>query len=167
MMKRTARALVLLLACLLPAPAVLAAVEAVEGWTRETPPGTTVAVGYLIVKNTGNSRRELLKITSPMARQISLHQSSIDANGVARMWPVGKLELSPGETLDFSPNGKHLMLEGLASPLRVGMRVPVTIVFEDEPPVTIQLQVRPLSDAHAVHDMHSGHEAMGGAQGHH
>ena len=142
-----------------------AAVEIAEGWTRETPPGTTVGVGYFTLKNTGSSRRELLKVTSPVASAISIHQTSIDANGVSRMWPVGKLELAPGEVLKFEPIGRHLMLEGLSAPLRAGTRVPVTLVFGNETPVTVQLEVRPLvapaqsagqegHDAHAHHDHH-------------
>lgn len=172
MSKRICGVVAVLLWALLPTKAVLAAVEAVDGWTRETPPGTAVAVGYLTLKNTSTGRRELLKITSPIATQISLHQSSIDANGVARMWPVGKLELAPGETLTFGPAGKHLMIEGLSTPLRAGMHIPVTMVFGGEPPVTVQLDVRSLVEApavenpHAGHDMHAGHDGAG-VQSHH
>jgi copper(I)-binding protein len=134
-----------------------AAVEASAAWTRATPPGVTVAVGYFTLKNTSRGRRELLKITAPIANQISLHLSSIDANGVAHMWPVGKLELEPGEVRRFEPNGLHLMLEGLSGPLLAGMHIPVTIVFEDEDPIVVQFEVRPLVDEHAGHDGHDGH----------
>lgn len=147
----------LLWPALLAAGSALAAVEVTEGWSRETPPGTQVAVGYFTLKNTGKGRRELLKITSPVAKSISMHQSSVDAQGVAKMWPVGKLELAPGELLRFEPNGKHIMLEGLSAGLRAGTRVPVTLVFQDEAPITVQLDVRPLVDPHAGHDMHHDH----------
>lgn len=156
---RRAGMLLATLAVLLCGRPVRAAIEVGEGWTRETPPGVTVAVGYFTLKNTGKGRRELLKITSPAVQTISLHQSSVDANGVSHMWPLGKLELAPGETLKFEPNGRHLMLQGLAAPLRAGMHIPVTLVFEDEEPVTVQLEVRPLAAVDAGHDMHpGGHE---------
>jgi periplasmic copper chaperone A len=134
-----------------------AAIEASEAWTRVTPPGVTVAVGYFTLKNTGGERRQLLKITAPEAQRISLHKSSVDANGVSHMWPVGKFELSPGEVRRFEPNGYHLMLEGLGAPLRAGTRVAVTIVFEDEEPIVVQFEVRPLVDAAVAPDPHSGH----------
>jgi periplasmic copper chaperone A len=134
-----------------------AAIEATEAWTRVTPPGVTVAVGYFTLKNTSGDRRELLKITSPEAQRISLHKSSVDANGVSHMWPVGKFELSPGEVRRFEPNSYHLMLEGLSAPLRAGTHVAVTIVFEDEEPIVVQFEVRPLVDAAAAPDPHAAH----------
>ena len=134
-----------------------AGIESSEAWTRATPPGTKVAVGYLTLRNTGKVKRELLKITSPAAQAVSLHQTSVDANGVSRMWPIGKLELAPGEVLRFEPNGRHLMLEGLGASLVAGKRVAVTLVFEQEAPVTVQLEVRPLVDAAPVADPHAGH----------
>jgi copper(I)-binding protein len=134
-----------------------AAVEASDAWTRQTPPGAKVAVGYFTLQNTSGGRRELLKITTPLASRISLHLSSIDANGVAHMWPVGKLELEPGEVRRFRPNGLHLMFEDLSGPLRAGMHIPVTIVFGDEEPIVVQFEVRPLVDEHAGHDGHVEH----------
>ena len=157
MMKRKTWAAVLLVPVLLGGLAQ-AGIETSEGWTRATPPGTKVAVGYLTLRNTGKVKRELIKISSPVAQSISLHQSSVDASGVSRMWPIGKLELAPGEALRFDPNGRHLMLEGLGVALRAGQRVPVTLVFEQEAPVTVQLEVRPLVDAAAGVDPHAGHE---------
>ena len=158
MANRRAGVVVALLAGLLPAHGAVAAVEITEGWTRETPPGTKVAVGYLTLKNTSKGRRELLKVTSPAAQAISLHETSVDARGVSKMWPVGKLELAPGQVVRFEPSGKHLMLEGLSAGLRAGTRVPVTLVFGDEQPVTVQLEVRPLVDPEAGHDAHAGHD---------
>ena len=137
--------------------AASAAVEISDGWTRATPPGTKVAVGYFTLRNAGKLRRELLKITSPVSQAISIHQTSVDANGVSRMWPVGKLELAPGETLRFEPVGRHLMLEGLSTALVAGTRVPVTLVFQDEAPVTVQLVVRPLVDVSTESAAHHDH----------
>ena len=148
-----------LMSAALPWAAAQAAIEASAAWTRATPPGIAVAVGYLTLKNTSKGRRGLLKITSPNAEMISLHQSSVDANGVSHMWPIAKLELEPGEVMKFAPNGRHLMLQGLTSPLRKGMRIAVTFVFEDEDPVTVELEVQPLVDEHAGRDAHAGHDA--------
>jgi copper(I)-binding protein len=155
--RKTCAAALLLCPLLWVASEAFAGVEVSEGWSRETPPGIKVGVGYFTLKNTSKGRRELLKITSPVAQAISLHQTSTDANGVSKMWPVGKLELAPGEVLRFEPNGRHIMLEGLSGSLRAGTRVPVTLVFQDEAPVTVQLEVRPLVDPHAGHDMHHDH----------
>jgi hypothetical protein len=131
------------------------------GWSRQTPPGITVGVGYFTLKNTGTQSRQLLKITAPQAASIEIDRTSTDAQGVSRMWPVGKLEIAPGQTVKLSPNGLHIMLRGLKQPLLPGQTVPVTMLFADEPPVTVVLQVRALSDvdgaapADGAHTMHN------------
>lgn len=159
MSKRMTRVAVLWAPALLLATVARADVEASAGWTRATPPGVKVAVGYLTLKNTGKVKRELLRISSPAAKDITLHQSSVDATGVSRMWPVGKLELAPGESLRFEPNGRHLMLEGLGASLVAGKQVSVTLTFDGEKPVTVQLEVRPLVDDAGSRSGPAGHDA--------
>ncbi len=123
-----------------------AAILAEDGWSRQTPPGITVGVGYFTLKNTGTQSRQLLKITAPQAAAIEIDRTSTDAQGVSRMWPVGKVEIAPGQTVKLAPNGLHIMLRGLKQPLLPGQTVPVTMLFADEPPVTVVLKVRALSD---------------------
>lgn len=145
-----------------------AAVVGSEGWSRQTVPGVDVAVGYLTLRNTGTERRELIKVTAPQVDSVQVHRSSVDAQGVSRMWPVGKLELLPGEVVKLAPNGLHLMLTGLKQPLAKGSIVPVTLVFEHEKPITVSLQVRGLDEPDAGkaplpkpqtqdHGTHAGH----------
>jgi copper(I)-binding protein len=89
-----------------------------------------------------------------------LHLSSVDANGVARMWPLAKLELAPGEQVRFEPGGRHLMISDLKGPLVVGKRVPVTFEFDGgEQALTVQLEVKPLDYAPMDHSTvdHSRH----------
>jgi len=137
-----------LAALLLCASAALhAEIQVTGAWARATVPGATVAAGYLTITNTGSESRTLLRLTTTVCDMLLLHQTTIDAQGVARMWPMAKLELEPGQTVRFEPNGKHLMFRELKSPLRVGDRVPVTFEFEGESPVTVQMEVRPLTDA--------------------
>lgn len=145
-----------------------AAVLGSDGWSRQTVPGVEVAVGYLTLRNTGTERRELIKVTAPQVDSVQVHRSSVDAQGVSRMWPVGKLELLPGEAVKLAPNGLHLMLVGLKQPLAKGAVVPVTLVFEHEKPITVPLQVRGLDEPDAGkpvapkptthdHGAHAGH----------
>jgi periplasmic copper chaperone A len=148
-------------AALLAASAVLqclpamADIVAVDGWARATVPGATVGAGYVTLRNTGTESRNLLRLTTPVCDELSLHLSSVDANGVSHMWPLAKLELKPGEQVRFEPNGKHMMFRGLASPLVAGKTVAVTFEFEDEKPLTVQLEIKPL-----VPDMPMDHSTM-------
>jgi copper(I)-binding protein len=133
-----------LFALLMAAPA-LADIRATDGWSRATVPGAAMGVGYFTLTNTGKAPRKLLRITSTACENISLHASSVDAQGMAHMWPIATLELRGGETLRFEPNGRHLMLEGLHAPLVAGARVSVTLQFDGgEKAVVARLEVRPL-----------------------
>lgn len=149
-----ALATLLLCAAVPPAPAEIVVTE---GWVRATVPGATTGAGYFVITNTGPEPRSLLRLTSTVCDLLTLHQSSIDAQGVARMWPMAKLELAPGQSLRFEPNGRHLMFMDLKAPFRVGEQVPVTFQFDrGERPVTVQLTVRPLIDGEPAVD-HSKH----------
>ena len=136
-------ALIVAAATLLSVPAV-ADIVAVEGWARATVPGAKEGAGYVTLRNTGTETRSLLRLTTPICDDLSLHLSSVDANGVSHMWPLAKLELKPGEQVRFEPNGRHMMFRGLESPLVAGKTVAVTFEFEGEKPLTVQLEIRPL-----------------------
>jgi copper(I)-binding protein len=135
------------LAGLLAMPAV-ADIVATEGWARATVPGTKVAAGYLVLTNTGDKERALLRIESPLCDIVRIHISSVDNLGVSRMWPVGKLELKPGEVVRFTPNGLHVMLEDIKAPFVAGQKIPLKLQFDGgEPEITVQLEVRALVPA--------------------
>lgn len=134
----------LFLASVLSVPAA-AEIVAEEGWARATPPGAKEGAGYVTLRNTGSETRNLLRLTSTVSDDLSLHLSSVDANGVAHMWPLAKLELKAGEQVRFEPGARHIMFSDLKGPLVAGTRVPVTFQFDHgEPPLTVQLEVRPL-----------------------
>jgi copper(I)-binding protein len=136
-------------------PAV-ADVVATEAWTRATVPGTNVAAAYFVLTNQGEKERALLRIASPLCDMVRIHISSVDNQGVSRMWPVGKLELQPGEVVRFVPNGLHVMLDGITGPFKVGDKVPLKLQFDGgEPEITVLLEVRALTDpAPAPHERH-------------
>jgi copper(I)-binding protein len=135
------------LAVALPAAAEIVASEA---WSRATVPGAKEGVGYLVLKNTGEESRKLLTITSTVSDMVMLHRSSIDSNGVARMWPLAGLTIEPGESVRFAPGGLHVMFRDIKNAFAVGQKIPLTLRFEDEAgPLTVMLEVRPLVPAAA------------------
>jgi periplasmic copper chaperone A len=136
------------------APAV-ADVAASEGWARASVPGAKTGVGYLVLTNKGEEVAKLIALTTTVCDRLMIHRSTVDAQGVARMWPVAKLEIEPGETVRFDPNGLHLMFDDLKVPLVAGQKVPVRMVFDGLPQVTVQLEVRPLVPEKATdHSQH-------------
>lgn len=153
-------------ALLLAAAATAAAPEAqvvVENpWSRATPPGTPVGVGYLTLRNPGAAPRRLVGAESPAAGRVEIHETRRTADGLSQMRPVEAVAIAAGATVRLEPGGLHLMLVELKSPLVAGTRVPVTLRFDAGAPVQVQLAVQPLTatgppDPHAQHPQHGHH----------
>jgi len=127
---------------------ILAALPALAGelwitnaWSRSTPPGVTVGVAYFTLKNdTGKSDR-LLKITTPVASKVQVHRTEI-LDGMARMREVAVLHVDAGQTLEFAPNGLHVMLMGLKQPLVEGTTFEIELLFEVAGPRNVKVAVR-------------------------
>jgi periplasmic copper chaperone A len=154
---RTSAVAAMILAGLFAA-AAMADVTGSDGWSRATPPGAKEAVGYLMLKNNGDEQRKLLKITSPISDEVSIHRSNVSSQGLAQMWPVGFLRLEAGESLRLAPNGYHVMFTGLTKPLKAGDKVPLVLQFDGfEKPFTVMLEVRPLVPAAADQSAHDHH----------
>jgi copper(I)-binding protein len=132
-------------------------VHVAEAWSRATPPGTTVGVGYVTLHNVGGKALKLIGATSPRATAVEVHETRVDAKGVSTMRPVASVIVAAGAALTFGPGALHLMLVGLKSPLVTGEHVPLTLQFEGEPPDPLQLEVRaPGDDApEGVHAHHA------------
>ncbi len=135
-----------------------AQVVATEAWTRATAAGTT-GVGYLVFTNTGEEEAKLLRIISPVTDlALRIHRSTVDSEGVSRMWPVGYIRIAPGESLRFEPNGLHVMFEEIKKPFVAGQQVPLQVIFEGQPEFTVMLEVKPLVPAAATDHEHAAPE---------
>ena len=131
-------AVVTLLAAL---PAFADGLTVTNAWSRTTPPGVTVGVVYFTLKNdTGKSDR-LLKISSPIAAKVQVHRTEIQ-DGMARMREVAVLHVDANQSVEFAPNGMHVMLMGLKKPLVEGQKFQLDLLFEVAGPRKVQVVVR-------------------------
>lgn len=112
-----------------PAQAAPRSVDIEGAWIREAPPGASVLGAYMRVRNRGDLADRLLRVQSPAAGRIEIHEMTV-REGVMRMRPLQALILPPGKTTVLKPKSTHLMLLDLKRPLKAGMRVPMTFVFE-------------------------------------
>ena len=116
-------------------------VEVADAWTRPAAAGG-MAVGYFTLTNHGKAPVTLVSASSPAARAVTLHQTSI-INGVASMIPLPKgLAAAPGKSVTVGPGGYHLMLEGLAKPLAAGGNAPLTLTFSNGHKLMVDLAVQ-------------------------
>ncbi len=133
----------LLLAAQGPAVAQQSAPVEVQGaWARATPPGASTGAIYLTL--TSPSGDTLTSVSSPAAREASLHGMRMEGP-VMRMRPVeGGLDLPAGKPVTLAPGGYHIMLDGLKAPLKPGQAVPLHLTFRKAPPLNVQAQVQPI-----------------------
>jgi copper(I)-binding protein len=138
-----AAALITLAACAPAQPASYSAesIAVAEPFSRPAPQGGNGA-GFFTVTNNNTGPDTLLRVESPIATRIELHETSTEG-GVMRMRELkAGLKLKAGETVVFKPGGKHVMFLGLVRPLAVGDRIPATLVFEKAGRAPIELTVK-------------------------
>ena len=135
---------VLSLSCLLSAmlcsAGALAQVSKVESaWARPTVAGQSSGGGYLKITG-GAAADRLVSVSTPAAMNVELHTMEMDGN-VMRMRPVDAVAVPAGQTVELKPGGLHLMLMGLAQPLKSGSSFPLALRFEKAGEVKVQVKV--------------------------
>ncbi len=97
---------------------------------RETPPGTSVAAGYLSITNTGTEDDTLIGITTQLTDTVQVHEMKME-NNVMKMSEIpSNLVIPKGQTIILEPGGLHLMFMNLSEQLTSGNSEKVTLVFE-------------------------------------
>jgi iron complex outermembrane receptor protein len=109
-------------------------------WSRPTPAGVPMGVAYLSITNHGTERDALIGASSPASSGVQFHQTTI-SEGMARMRPLGEIEIEPGATVKIEPGGFHLMLVALKAPLAAGKSVPLTLQFMRAGSITVELSI--------------------------
>lgn len=129
-------------------------------WSRPTPPGVPMGVGYMAITNHGDSDITLTKATTPRAKSVSIHESTMKG-GTMSMRPLKDgLTIPAGETVELKPHSYHLMLEKLDGALKEGERVPLTVNFDGAETMEVELNVEPLDGGMEMEEKgmdHSGH----------
>lgn len=119
-------------------------------WSRATPPGAKVAVGYMEIRNTGPQPDRLLSASTPAAKGVEMHVTQREGE-VMKMRPVKSFEIPARERITLRPGGAHLMLVDLVRPLKKGERFPMTLRFERAGELRVELEVQELGSRHPRH----------------
>ncbi len=130
----------LLLLAALPA---WAQVTVEQPWSRATPPGAKIGVGFLRLKNAGAAAERVVGASSPVAGRVEMHVTTRDGD-VMKMRQVESFEIPAGGSVELKPGGAHLMLMGLQRPLAQGERVPLTLKLQSGVTLEIELDVAAL-----------------------
>jgi hypothetical protein len=97
------------------------------------------AGGYFTLVNGGDKAVTVAAVTVTGAARSELHETVGGA-----MSPIAKLEVKPGETVEFKPGGKHVMAFDLDPSLAPGGTAEITLTFEggDKLSAPLKLEAR-------------------------
>ena len=152
--------------------ATAAGVTVAHPWARATPGGVTNSAAYLEIKTEDGTIDRLISASSPVAGRVEIHTHIMDGD-VMRMRRVEAVDLKGGQSLVLKPQGDHVMLLDLKSPLKEGELVKLTLTFEKAGPIEIEATVEPVGamgphgmDHQPGHEQemdHSAHKMKGGS----
>ena len=132
--------LTLLLCLSLPA---WAQVSVEQPWSRATPPGAKIGVGFMQLKNAGAAAERVVGVNSPLAGRVEMHVTTREGD-VMKMRQVESFEIPARGSFELKPGGTHLMLMDLRRPLKQGEKVPLTLRLEKGGELQIELTVEAL-----------------------
>jgi periplasmic copper chaperone A len=116
-----------------------APIKVTDAWAPATPPNASVGAAYMQIE--AREADTLIGLSSPVAESVELHRTSFE-EGVATMRKADAVVVSPNTPLVLAPNGMHLMLHQLVSPLQAGQRFSVTLRFQQAGEVVAQVEVK-------------------------
>lgn len=113
-----------------------------QAWSRAMPTTATNGAAYFVVNNTGTQPDRLLSAHSDRAERTELHTHVHTHEGLMRMQPVEAVEIPAGGQLAFKPGSYHVMLLGLKQPLNAGEHLSLTLTFEHQGVLQLEVPIQ-------------------------
>ncbi len=110
-------------------------------WARAATSKQGVGGGFFAVTNTGSEPDRLVAASTPAADTVEIHAIKVVGPDIKMRLLERGIAVAPGATVTLKPRGYHLLMTGLKSPLAVGAKVPVALVFERAGTVQAELVV--------------------------
>lgn len=132
-------------------------VHAMEVWARPSIGETGNSAAYMRLMNGGKADDALVEVRGDVAKAIELHEHIRDGD-IMRMRRVEDgITLAAGQEVALKPGGYHVMLIGLAKPLKEGDSFPLTLVFKSGSEVGVDVKVQMKGPSEADRGSHKGH----------
>lgn len=110
------------------------------------PASTSEGALYLVLRN-GSAEDTLVSVSSEAVQKAELHETMPGtAQQMGHMMPVKEVVLRPGETLQFAPGGRHVMLMGFKARPAVGETIPVRLHFRQAGDIALAANVVSYAD---------------------
>ena len=98
-----------------------------DAWVRGTVAAQKASGAYMHITAAEDVR--LISASSPVAEVTELHEMTVE-NDVMKMRRIESLDIPAGSTVEFKPQGHHIMLMGLKHALSEGTSIALTLTFE-------------------------------------
>ena len=120
------------------------AISVEHAWSRATPVGANVAVGYFTIKNSGATPDRLLSITTDVASHSAIHQMSMTDSMMKMRQVTEGLPVPANGAVMLEPGSYHFMFNDLRRPLQQGEHFSATLVFEKAGKMDVTFEVQGL-----------------------
>jgi len=114
-------------------------VKITQLWTREVPPSSKVAGGYMTITNRGSEPDTLVGGSLVGAGGFEVHQMETVGGQMKMRELKPGLVINPGETIVLKPGASHAMFLDLKTPPKVGQ-----VIFAKAGKVDVEYKVEPL-----------------------
>jgi hypothetical protein len=129
-------------------------VEIQAPWMRPSAANQNTACYFLLV-NGGDEADTLLAASSELAKRTEVHETYMDGD-LMGMREVEEIVAPPGETIEFEPGGKHIMLIGTLRDIELGATETITLTFARAGDVVVEAPVKKPETTN-VHMQHMDH----------
>lgn len=102
--------------------------------------GSTSAI-YLVIYNDTQKDDRLIGARTAVAEIVEIHETRME-NDIMRMQQVEGIDLPARSEVELKPGGYHIMLINLKQDLKVGEKIPFTLIFEMQGEVNFEAEVR-------------------------
>lgn len=129
--------------CLLFSAAVYAAsmIKIENAWSPEAPPVAKVMAGYMKIHNLSNKDIKIQSAKSSLFKKVEIHLTEMK-NGMMTMTKQKSLKIKAKDYIELKPGGLHMMLMGKLKPIKTDSKIPVSISFDNNETIDINLNVK-------------------------
>ena len=121
-----------------------------DAWVRAMPPSQQGTAAYFSVTNRGIETLQIIGVSSDLSPRVEMHSSTL-VDGMMRMQQIHSLSVAPGQTIDFTPGGKHLMLMEMERMPQPGEQVELCLHTEGNSSFCTTADVRKSGSDHKHH----------------
>jgi len=147
------RQMIISITMIMPVSVLAGQVEIVNPYMRELIPGTTVTSSYMKIINHHNVDIMLVGAKGKFSQQIELHEHTMK-DGMMRMAQVPNIVIPANGSVMLEPSGLHIMAFDIKQPLKHGQSVELTLLFDEHPPVAIDLPIKSIKQQNNHHHHH-------------